>query len=383
MWYWDNAATTWPKPVCVIRAMENAVQRLGANPGRGGHTMSLAAAEEVYRCRETAARLFHVDDPSHVIFTLNCTMALNMALKGILRNGGRAVVSDFEHNAVMRPLHAMSPKRLIYDVAQVFPGDDDRTVEAFHRCIRPDTRVLVCTHASNVFGISLPIRRLGKLAREHGLLFVVDGAQSAGVLPLDMQEDRIDFLCLAGHKALYGPMGTGLLLCGNRYPLPSLLEGGTGTQSLSVEQPWELPEHLESGTVNLPGICGLRAGMEWVEERGVEAIGRQEIHLLGRVYDWLRADPRIRLYTPRPTWGKTAPVLSFNVTGMPSEEIAARLNQQQVAVRAGLQCCPMAHRHFGTIDTGTVRLSPSWHTTEAETEEVCKIIRQSVGKPLQ
>ena len=179
MIYWDNAATTWPKPMAVTEAMSRALTRYGANPGRGGHTMGMAASREVYRCRETAAEFFHLDNPGQVVFTLNCTMAMNMALKGILRTSGRVVVSDLEHNAVMRPLHVLSPGRPIYDVAQVTPGDDDQTVEAFRRCITPFTRAIVCTHASNVFGVQLPIRRLGELAREHDLLFVVDAAQTA------------------------------------------------------------------------------------------------------------------------------------------------------------------------------------------------------------
>lgn len=217
MIYFDNAATTWPKPLPVVRAMDEALRRYGANPGRGGHSMGLAASQEVYRCRETAARLFHLSDPSGVIFTLNCTMALNMVLKGLLRTGGRAVVSSLEHNAVMRPLNALSTSGPIYDVARVAEEDDDATVEAFRRCIRPSTRVIVCTHASNVFGTRLPIRRLGQLAREYGLPFVVDAAQTGGVLPIDMEEDNIHFLCLAGHKGLYGPHG-------DRYAaLPGLL----------------------------------------------------------------------------------------------------------------------------------------------------------------
>ena len=296
MIYWDNAATTWPKPMAVTEAMSRALTRYGANPGRGGHTMGMAASREVYRCRETAAEFFHLDNPGQVVFTLNCTMAMNMALKGILRTSGRVVVSDLEHNAVMRPLHVLSPGRPIYDVAQVTPGDDDQTVEAFRRCITPFTRAIVCTHASNVFGVQLPIRRLGELAREHDLLFVVDAAQTAGVLPLDMEADHIDFLCVAGHKGLYGPMGTGMLLCGDRFQLPSFVEGGTGSQSLLYEQPDELPDRLESGTPNTPGICGLRAGMEWVKARGIDAIRQQELRDVQMLYD---AAARGRIRRPR------------------------------------------------------------------------------------
>ena len=381
MIYLDNAATTWPKPPCVTEAVAQALKKYGANPGRGGHRMSMAASGEVYSCRETAAQLFHLEDTSHVIFTLNCTMSLNMVLKGILSAGGRVVVSDLEHNAVMRPLHALSPDRPVYDVAHVVPGNDEATVENFRRCIRPDTRAIVCTHASNVFGVRLPITQLGALAREKGLLFVVDGAQTAGVLPIDMQRDQIDFLCLAGHKGLYGPMGTGLLLCSGRFQLPTLLEGGTGSQSLLLEQPEELPDRLESGTPNTPGICGLHAGMRWVLAHGTEAICRQETTHLAHMYDLLSAVPGIRLYTERPAVGRCAPVLSLNVEGRGSEEVAAELNKFGIAVRAMLHCAPAAHRAFGTLPRGTVRFAPSLFTTRQEIEHTCRILQKiAAGK---
>ena len=203
--------------------------------------MSMASSEEVYRCRETAADFFHAPDETRVIFTANCTMALNMAIKGILRGGGRALISDLEHNAVLRPLHALSPQHPRYEVVRVTPGNDDATVAAFRARITRSTRVIICTHASNVFGLRMPIRRLGELAHRHGLLFVVDAAQTAGVCPIDMQRDHIDFLCVPGHKGLYGPMGTGMLICGSRFELPALLQGGTGSQSHLETMPDFLP----------------------------------------------------------------------------------------------------------------------------------------------
>ena len=376
MIYLDNAATTWPKPPGVAEAVVRALRKYGANPGRGGHKMSMAASGEVYRCRETAAKMFHLDDTSRVVFTLNCTMALNMVLKGILSDGGRVTVSDLEHNAVMRPLTALSPAVPIYDVAHVVPGDDEATVENFRHAIVPSTRAIVCMHASNVFGTRLPIRRLGELAREKNLLFVVDGAQSGGVLPIDMQADQIDFLCLAGHKGLYGPMGTGLLLSSGRFQLPTILEGGTGTQSLLFEQPEELPDRLESGTVNVPGICGLQAGMEWVMNHGTAGICRQETDRMTLAHDMLTRIPGIELYTPRPREDLCAPVLSINVKGLHSEETAAALNRHGIAVRAGLHCAPTAHRVFGTVQTGTVRLATSAFTTRQEIEQTCRVLAQ-------
>lgn len=374
MIYLDNAATTWPKPLCVRQAMVESMEQFGANPGRGGHSMSLAASEAVYRCRETAARMFHLDNPAGVVFTMNCTMSLNIVLKGLLKNGGHVVVSSLEHNAVMRPLTALSVRRPVYTAAKVVPGDDDQTVNNFRRCLTPYTKAIVCLHASNVFGFRLPIRRLGQLAREYGLLFVVDAAQTAGVLPIDMQQDNIDYLCVPGHKGLYGPMGTGMLLCAPEKPLPTLMEGGTGSQSLLLTQPEELPDRMESGTVNLPGICGLRAGMEWVMEHGVEAIGREETWHLSMLYEHLSRMPKVRLYAPRPSLDRSAPVLSFNLDGKKSEETAALLSEAGVAVRAGIQCAPSAHRQMHTLPDGTVRMAPSLFTTDEEIEKTCKIL---------
>ncbi|MCI9415559.1 MAG: aminotransferase class V-fold PLP-dependent enzyme [Clostridiales bacterium] len=376
MIYLDNAATTWPKPPQVMQALNEAMRRYGANPGRGGHSMGLAASQAVYQCRETAARMFHLDDPSGVIFTLNCTMSLNMVLKGILRNGGRVVVSSLEHNAVMRPLNALSDGEPVYDVARVVEGDDDATVENFRRCIRPSTRAIVCTHASNVFGVRLPITRLGALAAERGLLFVVDAAQTAGVFPIDMEADQIHFLCLAGHKGLYGPMGTGMLLCRGSYSLPPFIEGGTGSRSLELRQPNDLPERLESGTPNTPGICALRAGMELVMKTGVDTIAQREMRQITYLYDFLKTCDGIELYTQRPSLPISAPVLSLNIRNVPSERTAELLNRQGIAVRAGLHCAPSAHRHYGTLPGGTVRLAPSLHTTGQEIDRTCRTLWQ-------
>ena len=382
MLYWDNAATTWPKPPAVRQAVAAALQSYGANPGRGGHRMGLAASEQVYACREAAAAFFGLPDPAGVIFMSNCTAALNTVVHGVLGNGGRALISDLEHNAVLRPLHALPPAGGRYDIARWSP-DEEETVENFRRAIRPDTRLLLCTHASNVFGVTLPIRRLAELAHSHGLVFCVDAAQTAGVLPLDMQADGIDYLCVAAHKGLYAPMGTGLLLCRNtERPLPPLVRGGTGSLSLHPEQPTELPDRLESGTPNVPGICGVAAGIRFVQQWGREAIYQHEIRLLQQVYDRLNGAAGIQLYAPRPERGHSAPVLSLNVHGMKSEELAERLDAAGVAVRAGLHCAPLAHRRFGTLPDGTARLAPSAFTTPQQAEAICKLFIQIAQKTL-
>ena len=379
MIYLDNAATTYPKPPCVIRAVVRGMEHAGGNPGRSGHPLSLAAAEAVWNCRESAAEFFGCPSPENVIFTMNCTMSINAVLKGLLSSGGRVLISDMEHNAVMRPLHALARKGFIkVDVAAV-TADPDETVANFKRKITPETRAVVCVHASNVFGVAAPIRALGRMVRLYGLPFVVDGAQSAGVLPLNMTDDAIDFLCLPGHKGLYGPMGTGLLLCSGRVPLPPLIEGGTGTNSLELRQPDTLPERLESGTPNVPGICGLRAGIEWVRAQGIDAIAAHECRCLAPIYRTLQSLPRVRLYTPEPRAGVDAPILSFSADGVSSEAIAERLHAAGIAVRAGYHCAPAAHKTFGSPDGGTVRLSPSAFTTMRGVGEVNRILHNLLG----
>lgn len=378
MIYWDNAATTWPKPAAVRQAVGQALRRYGANPGRSGHALSLRTAEEIYACREAVAAFFGLKDPTGVVFTANCTAALNTVIHGVLERGGRALTSDVEHNAVWRPLCALGER---VDVAAWSPNEEE-TVENFRRAIRPDTRLLVCTHASNVFGVTLPIRRLARLAHEYGMLICVDAAQTAGVLPLHMELDELDYLCVAPHKGLYAPMGTGLLLCRERERVAPLVRGGTGTLSLLSAQPEELPERLESGTPNTPGICGIRAGLAFVEEKGRQTAYAHELRLLQQVYDRVQGRPGICLYTPRPTAGRSAPVLSLNVEGVPSEVTARLLDGHGIAVRAGLHCAPQAHRRFGTVESGTVRLAPSVFSTPAEAEKIAEIFSQFAEKRL-
>lgn len=380
MIYWDNAATTWPKPPTVREAVGQALRRYGANPGRGGHPMALSTSEQIFACRQAVADFFGLSDPAGVVFTLNCTTALNTVIRGLLDGGGRALTSDIEHNAVWRPLTALCPSHPRFDVA-AWSADEEQTVENFRRGIRPDTRLIVCTHASNVFGVTLPIRRLAKLAHEYGLPICVDAAQTAGVLPIDMERDGIDYLCVAPHKGLYAPMGTGLLLCREQEQIAPLVRGGTGSHSLSAAQPEELPDRLESGTPNTAGICGIRAGIRFVQERGRESLYRHELQLLRQVYERLNGCEGIRLYTEKPPFG-AAPVLSLNVDGLPSEQTAHLLAQEGVAVRAGLHCAPMAHRRFGTLVTGTVRLAPCAFSTEQEAEKICKLFLQIAQKTL-
>ena len=382
MIYLDNAATTYPKPPSVLAAVVRGMEKAGGNPGRGGHALSLRAAEELWLCREAAARLFHSDAPERVVFTENCTMSLNMALKGLLSSGGHAVCSDVEHNAVMRPLHALAVAGVAtFSVAET-AENEEQTVENFRRAITPDTTVLCCTACSNVTGAGLPIRALGALARERNLAFVVDGAQAAGLLPLDVQRDKVDFLCLPGHKGLYGPMGTGLLLCSERYPLATWMEGGTGSRSLSYYPPEELPDRLECGTLNVAGVCGLRAGIEWVEKRGVAALQARERQVMTPLAAALAEKEGVWLCSA-PLAANNAPLVTFAVNGVPSEQIAGALAEAGIAVRAGYHCAPAAHAKCDTLDSGAVRVSPSAFTDERQIATFLKIFDQIDKKGLQ
>lgn len=342
-----------------------ALECYGANPGRSGYPMALASSEQMYLCRERAAALFGLSDPRRVIFVLNCTAALNTVIKSLLANGGRAVISDLEHNAVVRPLHALSPSRPCYDIAHVTVGDDDATVDAFRRAITSQTKAIVCTHASNVIGYVLPIARLAELAHEHGIPIVVDAAQSAGHVPVRMEQDRIDYLCVAGHKGLGGTMGTGMLLCLNNDRLQPLTEGGTGSHSLSFDQPDDMPERLESGTPNVAGICALRVGIERLLAVGVDRIAMYEHGLCVKLYEGLQTIRAVCVHSPYPRQGSATPVISFTVDGVAVEEIGERLSKHGIAVRCGLHCAPLAHRTIGTLPEGTVRLSlGATNTTE-------------------
>ncbi|HIT54185.1 MAG TPA: aminotransferase class V-fold PLP-dependent enzyme [Candidatus Fimivicinus intestinavium] len=382
MIYLDNAATTYPKPRMVREAITHALAAFGANPGRSGHTMSLRTAERVYHCREQAAELFGLDEPENVIFTLNCTHAINMVLHGVLCRGDHVLTSDLEHNAVMRPLYRMAEEGTItYSSAHVCEGDFEQTVANFRAQIRPNTRILICTHASNVFGAVLPIAQLAALAHAHGALFVVDAAQSAGILPIDMKKTGIDFLCLPGHKGLYGPMGTGLLLCADGSAVRPLIEGGTGSLSAHLAQPPILPDKLESGTGNTPGILGLSAGFDFIRQAGQQNIREHELLLMQQLYDALSQIEKVLLYTHRPEDGKYVPLLSFNIFSLHSEEAAGRLNEDGIAVRAGLHCAPCAHKAYQTFETGTIRVAPSYFTSKKDLFQLIKSVQKIAKHP--
>ena len=352
MIYFDNAATTGHKPQSVINAMNYALKNLSANPGRSGHKLSQDASLIVYNAREKTAEFFGASGPENVVFTLNCTQSINYVLKGVLNSGDHIVVSDLEHNAVMRPIHAMG---IEYTKAEVSLCDDENTLENFKKSIRKNTKMIFCTAASNVIGRILPIKEIGNLCREKGILFAVDAAQGAGVIDINMKTMHIDYLCIAPHKGLYCPMGIGILIAEKEIKR-TIIEGGTGTESLKMIQPDLLPEMLESGTVNLPAIATISSGINFVKAQQ-KNIFNYEKSLVIRFYNAAKAR-KIIFYT-NPLYENYAPVLSFNVKDLPSDETAKRLNDMGFALRAGFHCAPTAHEKIGTLKYGTVRFSPS------------------------
>lgn len=377
MIYLDQAATSFPKPPEVHRAMLCAVTRYGANPGRGGYRMAMAASEALYRVREEAALLFHLSDPRRVVLMPSCTVALNTVIRSLTAGGGRVLTSDLEHNAVTRPLYAAS---VICDTAHVTPMNPEATVAAFERAITPQTRAIVCTYASNVTGTVLPVKRLAVLAHRHGIPIVVDAAQAAGVLPVDVEGDALDYVCVAGHKGVYGPMGTGLLLCRDDRPLTPLYIGGTGSDSLRPDAPDSLPERLESGTPNTAGFVGLGAGMRWVRCRGIDTVAAHERAVATQIYERLAVLDGIRLHSPPPSHGTG--VVSFTAQQHGAAALAQALGEGGFAVRGGLHCAPLAHRALGTLPEGTVRVSVGAFTTVGDGEKFVQFLKKITGNPL-
>lgn len=365
MMYFDNAATTLEKPVGVYRAVQRAMQTM-SGIGRGGYRQANLAAEEVYACRELAGELFGAD-PSSVVFTMNATHALNLAIKTLVKPGGRAIISGFEHNAVWRPLTALGAEitvagRKLYDSADL--------LECFAGALRRGADAVICTQVSNVFGWRLPVEELGTMCRRCGVPFVVDCSQSAGKLSVTLSGVQADFLAMPGHKGLYGPQGTGLLICG-RLPEP-LLQGGTGSLSRSAEMPQELPDRVEAGTHNVPGICGLAAGLRFIRAKTPDKIGKDESRLAKKLVSGLR---ELKQYIAFFGENQTG-TISLQHKHLDCEVLADLLAGRDIAVRAGLHCAPLAHESAHTLEEGTVRVSFSAFHTDAEVEALLQHLRE-------
>lgn len=375
MIYLDSAATSFYKPPQVISAVSDALSFYSANPGRSGHDLSVKAAEKVFEAREILNDFFNGYGSEFVSFTSNCTEALNIAIKGFLKKGDHAIISCFEHNSVIRPLHKLKKNRFIdYSVFDVF-SDEEETLRSFKKQFRKETRLCVITSVSNVFGHILPLKKLSDIAHENGAVFFVDGAQGAGVIELDMKKQGIDCLCVPGHKGLFGPMGTGAILH-NNLQLDTIIEGGTGTQSLQPIQPTNYPERLESGTLNFPGICGLCAGVDYIKSIGLPNICKEETNLVKMLREGLMQIKNVVLYNDFNSYVEYAPVLSFNIKDIHSEKTSLLLNDDGIAVRGGFHCSPLAHTFMGTNTTGTVRVSPSFFNTKKEINILLNLVEK-------
>jgi cysteine desulfurase / selenocysteine lyase len=382
--YLDNAATSWPKPDIVYETLGEFLKYSGANPGRSGHKMAVRAAGTIDRTRARLAALFGAPSPDRVIFTFNATDALNFAIKGVLGAGDHAVSTVMEHNSVRRPLraleiHGTATSKVSAD-SEGFVNPND-----IREALRPNTRMIAITHASNVNGALQPIAEIAEIAREHGALLLVDGAQTAGTIPVDMKSLGIDMLAIPGHKALMGPPGTGALILGDRVELDELntvREGGTGGNSEEDIQPRELPARYEAGTHNTVGIAALGAALDFLTDVGFEEAGRHELDMTGRLVEGLTGQPGITLLNPRDP-NRHAAVVSITIDGWDPAEFGATLDSAfDIACRTGLHCAPEACQALGAFPLGTVRLSPGYWTSEDEIDQAVAAIRELAHAPL-
>jgi cysteine desulfurase family protein len=372
--YLDNAATSWPKPEIVYKTMDEFLRTKGGNPGRGSHSMALAARQTVDETRMLVARFINAPEINRVIFTLNCTDALNLGLKGLLKPGDHVVTSCIGHNSLVRPLRKLESLGVKVTWVRSSPDSGVLSPRDIEAAITKDTKLVVVTHASNVTGMIQPIEEYDAITRSRNLIFMVDAAQTAGKYPIDVQASNIDLLAFSGHKGLFGPPGTGALYISNRVNLDSLREGGTGSYSEEEEQPEILPDRYESGTQNSVGISGLGAGLKYIREEGLEKIGAREQSLTDSLIEGLSKITEVVLYISKDRL-KQAPVISFNIKGFTPGDVGTILDQTfDIKVRTGLQCAPMMHKTIGTFPLGTIRLSPGYFNSLEEIEMTIRAI---------
>lgn len=373
----DNAATSFPKPDAVYQAMDAAMREIGVAPGRGGYRQSLAAARIVFEARSALARFFGVSDSSRLVFTHSATESINIAVFGLLKPGDHVVSTSVEHNALARPLH-LAKKRGV-EVTFV-PSDGCGVVseQAIARAMRTNTRLVALAHCSNVTGAVQPIAEIARIAHQGGALFLVDAAQSAGFFPIDAEAIGIDLLAAPGHKGLFAPPGTGFLAVGAGIDLEPLQVGGTGGSASTAEPPEQMPERLESGTINTPAIAGLKAGLEFVQKTGLEVIRAKESALVDQLLEGLSAIQGVRLYGPKR--GERGAAVSFNIEGHDPAAIGYMLDSQyDISVRVGLHCAPDVHRSIGSFPEGTVRVSPGFFNTEGDIDFLIKALREIIS----
>lgn len=375
MVYFDNAATTFPKPNSVYKKWQQAMTAYGANPGRGGYTLAQKTGEAVFQSRLKCAEFFGAE-AENAVFTLNCTHSLNFAIKGLAQRGKHFVISDLEHNAVVRPINAVAENYgcCFEEYCRVFETafDAEETLRNANNVIDGNTAAVVCTAASNVIGLRNPLCELYRLCRERNVPFVVDAAQGAGLFPINLR--CADIICAAGHKGLYAPMGTGLLITNGRYPLRTLIEGGTGSVSESIEQPDFMPDRFESGTINTAGAIALGEGVSFVKSMTPQRILSHELALCRRFCNEARKLRKVRLYNVIDERNSHlfAPVVSFVFEGIPAIEGAEMLGNMGFAMRGGLHCAPFAHKKIGTLENGTIRFAPSVFNTQQEVDALIR-----------
>lgn len=373
MIYFDNAATTLRKPESVVRAVAEAMSSLG-NAGRGAHSASMGANHTIFETRMELSDFFHGPNAKNVVFTMNSTESLNIAIKGIFQEGDHVLSTVLEHNSVLRPLYELEERGVEHSFV---PADSLGRVSLsdFERLLRPNTKAIVCTHASNLTGNLLDIERIGEFAHARGLLFIVDASQTAGVYPIDMEKQGIDILCFTGHKSLLGPQGTGGLIVRDGIRIRPLLSGGTGIETYNPRQPEELPTHLEAGTLNGHGIAGLCAAIRYLKEEGIERIREQELRLMKLFHDGAEKIPGVKIYGDFET-EERCPIVPLNLSNYDSSLVSDELYSRfAIATRPGGHCAPLMHRSLGTEKQGIVRFSFSHYNTEEEVDFALRALR--------
>ena len=375
MIYLDNAATTYPKPECVYEAIMDCMKNYCANPGRAGHKLAMKAAREIYDTRENIAKLFNVDNPMNIVFTNNATDSLNLAIKGLVKSGDHIITTSMEHNSVIRPIKALEKNNVENTVVQC-DKDGFLNIEDLKSAIKPNTKLIVTTHASNVCGTLIDIKSVGEVAKENNILYLVDASQTAGVYDIDTKKINVDMIAAPGHKCLLGPQGTGILYIREGLELNILKEGGTGSKSEDLFQPNLLPDKYESGTHNTPGIVGLNQGVKFIFEEGIDNIRKHEEDLCEYMLSRLEEVPNIVIYGPKDS-KKRAAVISINIGNMDSGEITFLLDSEyDIATRSGIHCAPLAHKTLGTLEQGAVRFSLGYFNTKKDIDIAIEVLKQ-------
>ncbi len=358
MIYLDNAATSYPKPQNVLDILQKCLLEWGGNPGRSGHKLSIAASEIVYRARCALSDLIEAEGPEHIVFTLNATYAINIMLRAVLKRGDHVLISDMEHNAVLRPVHHMAKTGMISYT--IFPHQGNVT-DTLHHLVTPKTKLVVITHVSNVTGETMPVESICSFAKSHNILTFVDASQSLGHIPLKVSQTPCDFLCAPSHKGLLGIQGAGALYLRNFEGVCDVFQGGSGTDSLRRDMPDFFPDRLEAGTLPTPAIATMCAGIEWIRAQGLPHIERHIAICQSRLFDALSDMKKVKVYSPR-----GAPILSFAHETISSDKVSCALDDMEICTRGGFHCAKLAHQTLGTADMGVVRISPGPFTTQKE-----------------